>query len=131
MTSSSPSLRGGSALAAILGAAPWILTLLIAGRREPWDHGFALYLGALALAGVLPGSIHELRPWVCAAAATMGQVAAYAAVAILPEPFSLWPLGLAFVLLTFPLPLAGAAMGVVLRRWMFPGPGSTPEKAAP
>ena len=95
---------------AVLGMAMWVLSPLIAGETEPWDHN-NYYLAALFGSGFLATWTGPKAFW----AAPIGVYAGQAAVVIIGIPFtttaSLWPLGLAIAAVyTAVVSFAGAAL---------------------
>ena len=100
-----------------IGAAIWLLSPMISGRREPWDSEGVYYPGALLIAGLLGGLLlAEHSRWL-AAGIFVGQVLVLLG-GVLNDPSSggLWPLGVVFLALYSLLALLGAALGSGLRR---------------
>lgn len=99
------------------GAAIWLLSPLISGRREPWDSGGFYYPGALLLAGLLGGLLLSENSRSFAAGIFVGQVLVLLG-GVLVEPSSggLWPLGVVFLALYSLLALLGTALGSGWRR---------------
>jgi hypothetical protein len=104
-------------LAIAVGAALWLVSAQVSGRREPWDSAFywkAAYPVALVLSGIL-GYVAPERPWRWPLAVMLAQ---FAAMAIKDGFGSMWPLGLVlFGILSLPgMAIAGAAGRIRLRR---------------
>jgi hypothetical protein len=101
----------------VVGAAIWLLSPLITGRREPWDAGGGYYEGALLGAGVLGGLLLPQNSRWLVAGLFVGQAAVLLG-GVLMDPSSggLWPLGLVFLALYVMLALLGAMLGSVMRR---------------
>lgn len=105
-----------------LGAAIWLISPFITGRREPWDAEGLYYPAALLGAGVLGGVLMP-RQWLSGAVGVfVGQVVVLLG-GVMAEPASggLWPLGVLFLGLYSVLALLGAGLGASVRR--FGGPG--------
>jgi hypothetical protein len=101
--------------ATILGALIWLLSLPLAGHREPWDAAPGYYPIALIVAGFLPACFAADRFWLSALGAWFGQLIGFAILLLRPdEPgsgASFWPLGLVFVCFYSLLSLFGAIIG--------------------
>ena len=100
-----------------LGAAIWLLSPLVTGRREPWDAEGAYYVGTLFGAGIL-GGLAVPTHW---GSTTFGVFTGQALVllgGVLAEPASggLWPLGLVFLGFYSVLALFGTGVGATLHR---------------
>ncbi len=63
------------AVAAALGASVWALSPWLVGHREPWDADGPFYVIALALAGLVAGSIAPRPLWAHYLGAFLGQLA--------------------------------------------------------
>ncbi len=100
-----------------LGVAIWLLSPLIAGRREPWDAEGGYYVGALLIAGVLGGFVVPTH-WVSIALGILvGQAVVLVGSAVVwPSSGGLWPLGLVFLAGYAVLGLLGAGIGMGLQR---------------
>lgn len=110
-----PSMLRSILLAALAGAAIWILSPSITGHVEPWDAGGLYYTAALALAGCLCGSIAPKPLWPLYVGSVAGQ--GLYLLGWLPTG-PLLPIGLVFVLLWSLVFLAGAYAGSRARtRW--------------
>ena len=94
--------------AAVYGAALWGSAPIWAGKKEPWDSAFGLYMVALTLGGLM-GAMAPRRPWAAPAGLVIGQVAWQ----IGSGAGSLWPLAM-IVLTILALPAAAVATGVWL-----------------
>jgi hypothetical protein len=96
----------------IVGAAIWLLSPIVTGRREPWDAEGGYYAGALFAAGLLGGLLFPRHSGVFVAGIFLGQVLVLLA-GVLSDPASggLWPLGVAFLGLYTLLALLGSAIG--------------------
>ncbi len=100
-------------LAAVAGAAIWVLSPLLAGHAEPWDAGEYYFHVALLSAGAVTGALTPRPLWAIYLGAALGQ-ALYEAVAIGVD--GLYLLGLAFLLVYSLEFLAGAVIAGALRR---------------
>jgi peptidoglycan/LPS O-acetylase OafA/YrhL len=100
-----------------LGAAIWLISPLITGRREPWDTEGGYYPVALLAAGVL-GGVLAPRQWLSIALGVFGGQAVVLLGGVMAEPASggLWPLGVLFLGLYSVLALLGAGLGASVRR---------------
>jgi hypothetical protein len=110
--------RGSASLLGLaLGAAIWLLSPVVTGRREPWDAESAYYVGGLLLAGML-GGVLVPRQWAIAAVGIFAGQAAVLLGGVIAEPASggLWPLGLAILAVYSMLGLVGAGVGAALGR---------------
>ena len=97
------------------GAAIWLLSPLITGRREPWDLAGYFYPGALFLAGLLPGAFSPGHPRAAALGVFAGQAAVLLAGVVMgPAGGGLWPLGLIFLAVYSLVALLGAALADVV-----------------
>lgn len=112
-----PPRSGPLWLAALLvGAAGWILTMVLGERQEAWDS--PLYYRAtyplFAVTAVVLGYLRPGHPWRWALGIALGQAVA----AFVRNPTgNLLPVGLV-VFIVYSLPLILAAMfGTRLRRW--------------
>lgn len=100
-----------------MGAAIWLLSPMISGRREPWDAGGFFYPGALFVAGLLSGVLAPGHPRSAALGVFAGQAAVLlGGVVIEPGAGGLWPLGLIFLGVYSLLALLGAALADVIAR---------------
>jgi hypothetical protein len=99
------------------GAAIWLLSPVITGRREPWDADGGYYAAALLGAGLIGGLLVPRR-WVAVAVGILvGQVLIFfAGVFREPGDGGLWPLGLLFLVACSILGLVGAGTGAAGRR---------------
>lgn len=113
-----PDRRSAFLLGLALGAAIWLLSPLVTGRREPWDAKGGYYAGGLLLAGIL-GGIVVPRQWVAAAVGIFAGQAAVLLGGVVADPASggLWPLGLMFLAVYSVLGLVGAGAGAAIGRW--------------
>jgi hypothetical protein len=110
--------RAGFLIGVGLGAAIWLVSPLITGRREPWDVEGGYYPAALLGAGVLGGLLAP-RHWLSVALGVFaGQVVVLLG-GVMAEPASggLWPLGVLFLGLYSVLALLGAGLGASMRRF--------------
>jgi hypothetical protein len=112
MTSRTPYL-----VAAIAGAAVWLATSLLTGRREAWDAG-AYWLYAYPLAVLMAGVIGYLAPassaWGIGLSLTLAQAVV---LAFASRSFTLLPLGLVlFGILALPLVAVAAVARSIGRR---------------
>ena len=100
-----------------IGAAIWLLSPLITGRREPWDAEGGYYAGALLASGLLGGLLLPERSGGLVAGIFVGQVVVLLG-GVLSDPSSggLWPLGVVFLALYSLLALVGATLGSGVRR---------------
>jgi len=100
-----------------IGAAIWLLSPLITGKREPWDAEGGYYAGALLGAGLLGGLLLPEQARGFVAGIFVGQVLVLLG-GVLSDPSSggLWPLGLMFLALYSLLALLGATLGSAVRR---------------
>jgi hypothetical protein len=104
-------------IGSVIGAAIWLLSPLITGRREPWDVNGYFYPGALFVAGLLAGVFRAGHPRATALGVFAGQAAVLlAGVAIRPGDGGLWPLGLIFLAVYSLVALLGAALAEVIAR---------------
>jgi len=110
--------RGGFLLGLGLGAAIWLLSPLVTGRREPWDAEGPYYLAALFGSGIL-GGLFAPQHWLSAAVGIFGGQTLMLLAGVLTDPSSggLWPLGLMFLALYSVVALAGAGLGAGARRY--------------
>ena len=101
-----------------LGAAIWLMSPLITGRREPWDAEGGYYAGALLVAGGL-GGVLAPRHWLTLVLGVFaGQVVVLlAGVVAEPANAGLWPLGVLFLAMYSMLALFGAVLGAGMRRF--------------
>jgi hypothetical protein len=108
-----------------LGAAIWLVSPLITGRREPWDVEGGYYPAALLGAGVL-GGLFAPRHWLSVALGMFGGQVVVLLGGVMAEPASggLWPLGVLFLGLYSVLALLGAALGAGIRRFSSRGEGT-------
>jgi hypothetical protein len=95
-----------------LGAAIWLLSPLVTGRREPWDAQGLYYLGALFGSGVVGGLLAPHAWFSVAVGILVGQALVLLA-GVVRDPASggLWPLGLVFLAFYSVVALLGAALG--------------------
>ena len=112
-------------LATGLGAAIWVASPFVTGRREPWDAHSPYYILALAGAGFVTGWLEPSRAWRWALAIYAGQcLAVIALTSVRGDDLRLFvPLGMIALAMYTLLSLAGAAAGGMLRR--LAGRGST------
>jgi hypothetical protein len=98
-------------LGLILGAAIWLLSPLITGRREPWDAEGNYYAGALLAAGALAGITVPSYWGTTVLGIFAGQVLVLLG-GVLADPSSggLWPLGILLLGAYSVLALLGAAI---------------------
>jgi hypothetical protein len=98
-------------LGLILGAAIWLLSPFITGRREPWDAEGNYYAGALLAAGALAGIIVPAYWGTTVLGIFVGQVLVLLG-GVLADPSSggLWPLGVLLLGAYSVLALLGAAI---------------------
>jgi hypothetical protein len=108
-----------------LGAAIWLLSPLITGRREPWDAEGGYYVAALLGAGVVAGVLAPGQ-WFSVALGVFGGQVVVLLGRVMAEPASggLWPLGLLFLGWYSVLALLGAVLGASVRRFGSRGKGS-------
>jgi hypothetical protein len=109
--------RSAFVIGAALGAAIWLLSPAVTGRREPWDAAGGYYVGALFGAGLVGGLIAPSH-WL---GATLGIFAGQALVLLAPvvaDPSDggLWPLGLLFLGAASAVALVGACVGAAVGR---------------
>ena len=106
------------AMAALLGAAIWIASPFITGRREPWDAPGPYYALTLFGAGALMGLWEPQRPWRWVVAIYAGQcLAVLALTALRGDDLGLFfPMGMVVLAFFTVLSLLGAAGGAWLRR---------------
>ncbi len=101
-------------LAMGLGAAIWLASPAMTGRREPWDAHGPYFPVSLVAAGLLAGLAEPGRPWKTGSAIYAGQMAAI----LLGSggDFGLLPLGAILLVVYTLLSVAGAAVsGAVIR----------------
>lgn len=101
-----------------LGAAIWLLSPLITGRREPWDAEGGYYAAALLGAGFLGGVLAPWQ-WFSVALGVFGGQVVVLLGGVMTQPSSggLWPLGLLFLGWCSLLALLGAFLGASVRRF--------------
>ena len=111
--------RAVCALAVGLGAAIWIASPFMTGRRGPWDAHSPYYIVALAGAGLVTGWLEPRRFWRWPLAIYAGQCFAVVGLSWLRgDDLGLFiPLGMIMLAVFTLLSLAGAAGGAALRRW--------------
>jgi hypothetical protein len=111
-------IPAGFLIGLAVGAAIWLLSPLITGRREPWDAEGGYYAGALLASGLLGGLLLPERLGGFVAGIFVGQVVVLLG-GVLSDPSSggLWPLGVAFLALYSLLALLGATLGSGVR-WL-------------
>ena len=109
--------RAGLLIGLGLGAAIWLLSPLITGRREPWDAEGGYYVTALLGTGLLGGLLAPKHRFSVALGVLGGQALVLLG-GVVAEPASggLWPLGLLFLGLISVLALVGAGLGATGRR---------------
>lgn len=61
-------------VAAILGAAIWILSPWVTGRKEPWDADGIFYVCALVGAGLIAGAVSPKPLWAHYVGSFIGQL---------------------------------------------------------
>ena len=100
-----------------IGAAIWLISPLITGRREPWDAEGGYYPGALLGTGFFGGLLLPERAGWFVVGIFLGQILVLLG-GVLSNPSSggLWPLGVGFLALYSLLALLGAALGSGVRR---------------
>ena len=101
--------RTAFVLAMGLGAAIWLASPVVTGRREPWDAAGPYFPLSLFTAGVVAGVMGPRRPWLLGGAIYLGQV-----MAILlgsGGDLGLFPLGAVLLIFYTLLSVAGAALG--------------------
>ena len=105
-------------MAAMLGAAIWIASPLITGRKEPWDAHSPYYVAALFGAGAVMGLWEPQRSWRWAVAIYAGQcLAVLGLTALRGDDLGLFfPMGMLVLACFTVLSLLGAAGGAWLRR---------------
>lgn len=101
-------------LAMGLGAAIWVASPAITGRREPWDAHGPYFPVSLFAAGLFAGLAEPGRPWKAASGIYAGQMAAM----LLGSggDLGLWPLGAILLVFYTLLSAAGAAISGALIR---------------
>ena len=106
------------ALAVGLGAAIWLASPVMTGRREPWDAHSPYYVLALAGAGLLTGWLEPGRFWRWPLAIYAGQCFAVVGLVLFRgDDLGLFiPLGMITLAIFTLFSLAGAAGGAALRR---------------
>ena len=112
--------RAAWVLAAALGAAIWIASPYVTGRREPWDAASPYYPLALLGAGAVMGWLGSGGVWRWAVAIYVGQCAAVLALTwSRHEDLGLFvPMGMVVLAAYTALSLAGGAAAAWLRtRW--------------
>jgi hypothetical protein len=111
--------RAGLLIGVGLGAAIWLVSPLITGRREPWDAEGGYYPAALLGAGVL-GGVLAPRHWLSVALGVFGGQVVVLLGGVMAEPASggLWPLGVSFLAFYSVLALLGAGLGAGVRRFL-------------
>ena len=111
------------ALAMALGAAIWVASPYVTGRREPWDAHGPYYVLALVGAGLVMGLLEPRRCWRWAAGIYAGQCAAVVALTwVRHDDLGLFvPLGMIVLAVYAALSLLGALAGAGLRRLMTRG----------
>jgi hypothetical protein len=110
--------RAGLLIGLGLGAAIWLISPLITGRREPWDAEGAYYAGALLVAGSL-GGVLAPRHWLSVVLGIFGGQIVVLLAGVVAEPANggLWPLGVLFLGIYSVLALFGAVLGAGMRRF--------------
>ncbi len=101
-----------------LGAAIWLMSPLITGRREPWDAEGGYYAGALFVAGGL-GGVLAPRYWLSVVLGVFGGQAVVLLAPVIADPSDggLWPVGVLFLGIYSVLALFGAALGAGIRHF--------------
>ena len=109
-------------LALALGAAIWLASPAMTGRREPWDAHSPYYVLALAGAGFITGWLGPQRCWRWAVAIYGGQcLAVWGLTLRRGEDLGLFiPLGMIVLALYTLLSWLGALVGATLRRSVHP-----------
>ena len=112
-----------------LGALLWLLSPVVASRREPWDAPAGYYVGALLGAGIL-GGLAAPTHWSSAALGIFAGQALVLIGGVLTTPASggLWPLGLVFLSFYSLFSLLGAGVGAAVRRLRDRTDRTTPDK---
>lgn len=110
--------RAALLIGAGLGAAIWLISPLLTGRREPWDVEGAYYPAMLLGTGVLGGALAPSQ-WRKVALGVFGGQVVVLLVGVIAEPGSggLWPLGILFLAVYSVLALLGAGFGASVRRF--------------
>lgn len=110
--------RAGLLIGVGLGAAIWLVSPLITGRREPWDAESSYYPAALLGAGIL-GGVLAPHHWLSVALGVFGGQVVVLMGGVLGDPSSggLWPLGILFLGWYSVLALLGAGLGASVRRF--------------
>ena len=101
-----------------LGAAIWLISPLITGRREPWDAEGGYYIGALLLTGTI-GGVLAPHHWLSLVFGIFGGQVLVLLAGVVADPASggLWPLGVLFLGIYSVLALVGALLGAGIRRF--------------
>lgn len=92
-------------VAAILGAAIWVLSPWVTGHKEPWDADGIFYVGALLAAGLVSGAVSPKPLWAHYFGSFIGQLG-YELLFLKIGP--LFVIGIGFLLAYCLLFLAGA-----------------------
>jgi hypothetical protein len=100
-------------VATLASAAIWAMSLVLAGRAEPWDAEFLFYVFSLFAAGLVSGTVVPEPLWAHYIGSLVGQVG-YELLFLNIGP--LFVLGVVFLLGYSLLFLAGAAVGALVRR---------------
>ena len=102
-------------VAAVTSASIWMASAMLLGRAEPWDVDGFFYVGALAAAGLISGTLRPKPLWAQYFGAVGGQLA-YEALFLPVGPLII--LGAVFLLAYSVVFLAGAAAAALLRPWL-------------
>jgi hypothetical protein len=99
-------------LAAAAGATIWALSVLITGKREPWDANSLYYFGSLFVVGLIIGFMRPHGIWMIYLGVFIGQLAYM----LLFLPLGgLFVLGILFLAACAFISLLGAKLGVIAR----------------
>ncbi len=114
-------------LAMALGAAIWLASPYVTGRREPWDAHSPYYIIALFGAGMVMGLLEPRRFWRWPVAIYAGQCAAVLALTwVRHDDLGLFvPMGMIVLAVYTLLSWFGSAVGAALRRLVSRKSGDT------
>ena len=90
-----------------LGAAIWLLSPFMTGRREAWDAPGPYFPVGLLVAGAVAGALMPKRPWQAGGLIYLGQLAAILLMS--RGDLGLLPLGVVLLAVYTLLSIAGAA----------------------